>query len=95
MAGTLPKTKLLLTRHGCVAGEFSSYMSVVRYVGVEVTDDGDVLVQGKASGPGYIMKEDKWISPDNVWKSKLDVLKDWCRYHFRLPPGYTVYRFLV
>jgi hypothetical protein len=32
---------------------------------------------------------------NNHFKSKADVIKDWCAYHMRFPHGHRVYRYTV
>lgn len=94
MVGVLPKTKLLLVNEIVVVGEFSSYSEIGHYFNIKVTDEGVVIFNGKEQLPHYVVTDDGPIV-NNYWKSKSDIIRDWCSRHMRLPSGYRVYRFLA
>ena len=94
MVGTLPRTALLLTNSGVVQGHFQSWSQIGHHFGIKVSDDGVVNFNGEDQNPRYIMHERECMIMNTHWKSKEDVIRDWCSRHMRLPSGYSIYRYL-
>ena len=95
MVRSLPKTGWLLTRHEYVIGTFDSMLDICIRLGIQVDNDGWVLVDGKRSGPQYLIDFDGKIGDSNYFDSKYEVLRNWSTYHAKLPYGYRVYRILL
>lgn len=94
MVGTLPRTKILVTKDEVVMGHFNNYTEVVHAFGISVSDEGVVTFYGQEQTPHYVMRGDGPLS-SNHWDSKSDVISDWARYHLKMPRGCQLYRYLV
>lgn len=85
MAGVLPRTAYLLTKNEMVVGEFSSRTDVAMHIGVSVDDNGRITFGGDEVGPKY----------SSEWANKDEIVRDWARYHMKMPSGYKIYRYLI
>lgn len=99
MAGTLPKTKLLIVEGVEVRGEFNSWGEAAKAVGLEINRKGHVWLRSRSQQismtPSYAMATDEETTPGNGWEPDA-ALADWMKcYHHQLPPRFKVYRFLV
>jgi hypothetical protein len=95
MIGTLPRTKLLLVGNSVVRGEFQTKSEIGHHYGISVSDDGVVTFNGKPRLPKYVMDPDKCMIVGNHFKSKADVIRDWCACYMRLPAGHKIYRYMA
>lgn len=96
MVGTMPPTRLLLVCNDVVIGHFQSYADIAMSLGISVSDDGIVTFMGITQHPGFVMKKDEHkYGVTGGWESKSDVIKDWAKYHMKLPHGYRIYRYLT
>ena len=92
--GMMPATKLLLTDSDIVIGKFDNYSDIAYYLGIRVSDKGQVDLRGERVLPTYVMEEGMILS--NHWKSKHDIIKDWASNYMikNLPSSYRIYRYL-
>jgi hypothetical protein len=94
MVGTLPPTKLLLTKNNLVLGVFNRYYEVGIFVGVSVDKKGNVFLRGEPRSPSYVMKG----QDPNVLRNgfiETEVIGDWAKYYLPKEPDYNLYRILV
>lgn len=92
MAGTLPKTALLLTNYGTTLGHFNSYGDIARHLGISISGDGQITFMDERVYPTYIMKEDLICGN---W-TKEGAINDWARCYMEknLPSSFHIYRYL-
>jgi hypothetical protein len=85
MPGTIPPTKLLLTRSEVVVGSFDSYSSIALYLGIKV-EDGVVHFMGHKVHPTY----------GESWTNDLDIIRDWAKCYMKnhLPSNHKIYKYL-
>jgi hypothetical protein len=88
MSGVMSSTALLLINSGIVVGEFSCYSDVMYYLGTRIVRTGDsrqLFLKDVPQQPTY----------GESWESDHEIVKDWAKYHMKLPAGYKLYRYLT
>lgn len=92
MPGTLPPTRLLVTKNDRVIGVFDKYVHVAHAIDCDVTDDGVVTLRGRKQNPTYFY--DPSGRDPNAFQSKDAIMADWVRCYLR-DPSIRVYRYLT
>ena len=81
----------LLVRSGVLVGEFYNLTAMAYHLGIDITDEGQIIFMGERRNPQYVMKSE--INWQNSWE-KPEAIADWARCYLskNLSSDYKIHK---